>query len=156
MAGNNPSYLQTVYVKAEELFSSIKNLTSKYLEWTALAKIDFRTYIQENFKSVDDWECNFQMIKQKRIELKRLDDKEKLDCINVSLVRFKGGIEDIFKELSDELVRTLHSSTESEAEEVLNFVRSAQEKLSVNPKSIDEIEAMNKDAMEIGEKKAAI
>jgi hypothetical protein len=29
----------------------------------------------------------------------------------------------------------------------------AQDKLSANPKSIDEIEAMNKDAMEIGRQK---
>ena len=65
------------------------------------------------------------MIKQKRIELKRLDDKEKLDCVNVSLVRFKGGIEDIFKELQDELVRTLQSSTEKEVEVVFTFVREA-------------------------------
>jgi hypothetical protein len=107
MAGNNPSYLQTVYVKAEELFSSIKNIGIKYVEWTALAKLDFRKYIEENFKGVEDWECNFSMIKQKRIELKRLDDKEKIDCFNISLMRFKGAVDDIFRELSDELVRTL-------------------------------------------------
>lgn len=71
-------------------------------------------------------------------------------------MRFKGAVDDIFRELSDELVRTLQSTTESEAEKVLQFVLNAQDKLSANPKSIDEIEAMNKDAMEIGRQKSEI
>jgi hypothetical protein len=47
------------------------------------------------------------MLKAKRKELKKLPDSVKVDCINVNLVPFKGGVEDIFKRLSDALVETL-------------------------------------------------
>ena len=73
----------------------------KYLEWTVLSQIDVAKHIKDHFKSVDDWAVNFTMIKQKRVDLKRLDDREKKDCITVSLLRFKGAIEDSFKQLSD-------------------------------------------------------
>lgn len=101
MAGNNPQYLQTVYIKAEELFATVKEIQVKYLEWTALSQIDVSKHIKDHFKSVDDWAVNFAMIKQKRVELKRIDDREKKDCITVSLLRFKGAVEDSFKQLSD-------------------------------------------------------
>jgi hypothetical protein len=47
------------------------------------------------------------MLKTKRKELKKLPDSQKVDCITVNLVPFKGGVEDIFKRLSDALVETL-------------------------------------------------
>jgi len=34
--------------------------------------------------------------------LKKLPDSVKVDCINVNLVPFKGGIEDIFKRFNDD------------------------------------------------------
>lgn len=64
-------------------------------------------YIQENFKNVDDWAINFTMIKSKRIELKKLPDNRKVDCVNISLLPFKDGIEDLFKKMADCLVETL-------------------------------------------------
>ena len=89
------------------------------------------------------------MIKAKRIELKRIDDKEKRDCIKINIVRFKSGIEDIFNKIDDELVVSIKSSIEKDVEEVETFVKSAQEKLSSNPKSLEEIEAMHKNAIQI-------
>jgi hypothetical protein len=65
------------------------------------------------------------MIKAKRVELKRIDDKEKRDCITINIVRFKSGIEDIFKKLDDELVDSMQSSIEKDVEEVETFVKSA-------------------------------
>jgi hypothetical protein len=63
------------------------------------------------------------MLKQKRKELKKLPDSVKVDCINVNLVPFKGGIEDIFKKLTDALVETLQTSIEKDSEHVHRFVK---------------------------------
>lgn len=114
MAGKNPQAIQTVYIKAEELFMQVQEIQCKYLEWTALGKLELSNHIRDNFKSVDDWAVNFSMIKQKRVELKRLEDSEKKDCIFVSLIEFKGGVERIFNNLSDILASTLKESVQDE------------------------------------------
>ena len=93
------------------------------------------------------------MLKTKRKELKKLPDSQKVDCINVNLVPFKAGIEDIFKRLSDALVETLGYSIEKDSEEVYKFIKQGLEKLNSNPQSVEEIERMHQDAMQIqGEK----
>ena len=89
------------------------------------------------------------MLKQKRKELKKLPDSQKVDCITVNLVPFKSGVEDIFKRLSDALVETLQSSIEKDADEVFKFIRSGLDKLNTNPQSVEEIEKMHQDAMTI-------
>ena len=93
--------------------------------------------------------ANFALLKQKRLELKRLPDSRKIDCITINIVPFKGGVEDVFKKLSEALVETLRTSIEKDKEEVEQFVRLAQEQLSSNPQSVSEIEAMHSAAMEI-------
>jgi hypothetical protein len=63
------------------------------------------------------------MLKTKRIELKKLPDSRKIDCVNINIVPFKGGIEDVFKKLSEALVETLQNSIEKDAEDVEQFVK---------------------------------
>jgi len=89
------------------------------------------------------------MMKQKRIELKKLPDTKKIDCIVINIVPFKEGIENIFRKISEALVRTMENSIQSDKDEVLSFVKKSHEKLASNPTSVEEIEAMHKDAMEI-------
>jgi len=149
MPENNAKYMHTVYVKAEELFEQVRLVENEYVEWTALSHLDIQSHIEEHFKGVEDWETNFAMLKQKRIELKKLPDSTKIDCVTINIVPFKGGIEDVFKKLTDALVETMQDSIEKDAEDVERFVKMAQDKLNSNPTSVDEIEAMHKDAMEI-------
>ncbi len=149
MPERNSKHLNTVYIKAEELFQKLSEVKTAYVPWTVLGTIDLQAYIDQNFKTVDDWESNFQMLKAKRKELKKLPDQVKVDCINVNLVPFKGGVEDIFKRLSDALVETLQTSIEKDAEEVFKFIRSGLAKLNSNPQSVEEIEKMHTDAMQL-------
>lgn len=72
-----------------------------------------------------------------------------MDCITVNIIPFKAGIEDIFKRLSDALVETLQTSIEKDSEEVQKFVKMGLEKLNSNPQSVEEIEKMHQDAMQI-------
>jgi len=61
-------------MKAEELFQKLSEVQKVYLPWTIFGTIDLQSYIEQNFKTVDDWETNFQMLKSKRKELKKLPD----------------------------------------------------------------------------------
>ena len=42
MAAANPQAMQSVYSKAEDLFREVGALKNKYLEWTAIARIDLK------------------------------------------------------------------------------------------------------------------
>jgi len=96
------------------------------------------------------------MLKQKRKELKKLPDSQKVDCITVNLVPFKAGVEDIFKRLSDALVETLQTSIERDAEDVFRFIKAGLDKLNSNPQSVEEIERMHSDALVIQQEKDAV
>jgi hypothetical protein len=89
------------------------------------------------------------MLKQKRLELKKLPDSKKIDCITINVVPFKGGVEDVFKKLSEALVETLRDSIEKEKDEVEGFIDDGTNKLNVNPKSVAEIQELNSTVMEI-------
>lgn len=56
---NNSKYMHSVYVKGEELFDQVRNVETEYIDQTAISKIDVEKQIEENFKSVEDWETNF-------------------------------------------------------------------------------------------------
>lgn len=96
------------------------------------------------------------MLRQKRKELKKIPDSFKVDCININIVPFKAGIEELFRKMTDALVETLQESVERDTDQVHSFVKKGLEKLSKNPKSVEEIEQMNNDAIAIGVEKATI
>lgn len=96
------------------------------------------------------------MLRQKRKELKKLPDSTKVDCLNINLLPFKNGIEDLFRRFSDALVDSLSESIERDNDIVFKFIRKGLEKLSLNPKSVEEIEKMHSDALEIAAEKESI
>ena len=96
------------------------------------------------------------MLRQKRKELKKIPDSFKVDCINVNIVPFKGGIEELFRRMTDALVETLQESIERDTDRVHSFIKKGLEKLTKNPKSVEEIDQMNNDAMAIGVEKAGV
>ena len=69
---------------------------------------------------------------------------------------FKSGIEELFRRLSDALVETLQESIEKDSEVVHAFIKKGLEKLNSAPKSVEEIEQMHTDAIEIGVEKERI
>jgi hypothetical protein len=56
------------------------------------------------------------MLRQKRKELKKIPDNFKVDCININIVPFKAGIEELFRRMTDALVETLQESIERDAD----------------------------------------
>ena len=96
------------------------------------------------------------MLRQKRKELKKIPDSFKVDCVNVNIVPFKGGVEELFRRMEDGLVETLQESVEKDHETVRSFIKKGLDKLSKQPKSVEEIEQMNQDAMQIGIDKGSV
>ena len=152
----NSKHLKTVYFKAEELFSKLQQVVNEYRPWTALGSIDLQQHIEQHFDSVQDWVDNFEMLRQKRRELKKLPDSTKVDCVTVNLVPFKSGIDSLFRQLQDALVDTLEDSIERDSEIVRDFIQKGLEKLNSNPQSVEEIEQMHNDAIELGVERESI
>lgn len=75
--------------------------------------------------------------------MKKLPDNFRVDCISVNIVPFKSGVEDLFRRMTDALVETLQESIERDADTVKSFIEKGLEKLSKNPKSVEEIDAMH-------------
>jgi dynein heavy chain 2 len=136
----NSKHLKTVYSKAEELFDKLETLQNEYAPWTALGDFDIQAHIEENFSDVQDWVNNFEMLRTKRKELKKLPDTTKLDCISVNLVPFKSGVDALFKNIQDALTDSLEDSIEKDSETVRSFIQKGLEKLNSNPQSVEEIE----------------
>lgn len=152
----NSKHLKTVYAKAEELFGKLEAVQDEYIHWTALGELDIQAHIEHNFTDVQDWIDNFEMLRQKRKELKKLPDQTNVDCISINLIPFKSGIDALFKQLQDALVDTLEDSIEKDADVVKNFIQKGLDKLSSNPSSVEEIEQMHNDAIELGVEKDGI
>ena len=152
----NSTFIKTVYSKAEELFGKLDALAEEYVHWTALGNIDLQQHIEKYFTSVQDWVDNLEMMKQKRRELKKLPDQKKVDCITISLVPFKSGIDSLFRSFEDALTETLEDSIEKDAEVVRKFVEKGLQQLNTNPQSVEEIEKMHTDAVELGVEKEGI
>ena len=70
----NSKHLKTVYTKAEELFVKLEAVQDEYIHWTALGEMDIQAHIENHFTDVQDWIDNFEMLRQKRKELKKLPD----------------------------------------------------------------------------------
>jgi len=85
-----------------------------------------------------------------------LPDSTKVDCVTVNLVPFKSGIDSLFRQLQDALVDTLEDSIERDSEIVRDFIQKGLEKLNSNPQSVEEIEQMHNDAIELGVERESI
>ena len=79
-----------------------------------------------------------------------------MDCITVNLVTFKSGIDSLFRGFEDALTETLEDSIEKDSEIVRKFVQKGLEQLNANPQSVEEIEQMHNDAVQLGVEKEGI
>jgi dynein heavy chain 2 len=110
----NSKHINNVYTKAEQLFIKLEKLVDECLPWTALANIDIQQHIEKHFTEVQNWVDNFEMLRSKRKELKKVPDQTWVDCISVNIVPFKSGIDSLLRQLQDALVDTLEDSIEKD------------------------------------------
>lgn len=126
------------------------------MHWTALGNLDLQQHIEKHFTGVQDWVDNLEMLKNKRRELKKLPDQKRIDCMTINLVPFKSGIDSLFRGFEDALTDTLEDSIEKDTERVRKFVQKGLEQLNANPQSVEEIEKMHNDAVQLGVEKEGI
>ena len=72
------------------------------------------------------------------------------------MVPFKSGIDSLFRSFEDALTETLEDSIEKDSEVVRKFVQKGLEQLNANPQSVEEIEQMHTNAVQLGVEKEGI
>ncbi len=139
MGPRNSNRLLQVYTKAENLFKKLQLLLNKYKHWVVLGQVDLDAYIEKNCKTPEEFLVNFKIMRNKRKDIDKLPDVEKVDCCTVSLVPFKGFLEDLLQRVNDTLLVILRRSLLSEFKEVDTFLDHSNERLSTRPHSVEEI-----------------
>lgn len=135
----NAEGLRTVYESAELLFNELRQLLSEHEQWVLLGTVDVEEWCDTNLRDVEDWEVNFKALKQKRKDAERLAESRKVGCFRVSLMPFKGAVEDQMHRLSDALMLSLRKSTNEALKEVTEYLDSAMERLRTVPHSVEDM-----------------
>ena len=52
-----------LFKKAEDLFSRLDHVKSRFVDWVALGAVDIEDYIMQTCAKADDWEANFRASK---------------------------------------------------------------------------------------------
>jgi dynein heavy chain 2, cytosolic len=154
MGARNSARLIKVFVRAESLFDKLSAVLVKYAPLVRLGQIhDLDLYIENNVKSPEEYVANFKILKNKRRDIDKLPDVEKVDCCTVSLTPFKGYLDELLVRISDSLLVNLRRSILDEFKEVDTFLGQATERLSTRPHTVDEITEAQKEWRLLGEQK---
>ena len=154
MGTRNAKRLVQVYFKAEILFNKLIELLNNYTNWTLLGQVDLDLYLENNVKTSDEYIANFKIMKNKRKEIDKLLDIEKIDCITISLVPFKTYLDELLLRINDNLLINLRRSLIEEFKEVDNFLETSNERLYSKPKSVEEISEAKRQWKEIDSNKS--
>ena len=69
---NNSRLFQTVYQKAEVLFTRLAAVKDQFDDWVCLGSVNIEQMVEEKLHSVGDWEMNIKMVKIKGKEAEKL------------------------------------------------------------------------------------
>ncbi|KAI3354358.1 hypothetical protein L3Q82_018881, partial [Scortum barcoo] len=141
MIDRNASGFLTIFSKAEDLFSRLKNIQHKFKEWVVLGQVDLEHLVEKHLNSVQDWERNFRGLKARGKESERLPSQEKVDCITVNCEPVKAIIDDLIQRLFDLLLLSLRKSIQGHTQAIESFFSESMEALSTRPESMEEIGA---------------
>jgi dynein heavy chain 2 len=122
MGAKNSKRLFQVFSKAENLFNKLLALMKRYEPLTKLGTVDIEQMIENYVKLPDEFVANFKMLRSKRKDIDKLPDLEKIDCCTVSLMPFKGFLEDLLQRIGDSLLISLRRSLLSEFKEVDQYL----------------------------------
>ncbi|OQS05963.1 dynein heavy chain [Thraustotheca clavata] len=150
MTDMNAANIVHVYRSGETLFTKLKSLLAEYESWTFLTRVaELDTLLGNMLSEVVDWETNFKTLKLKRKESDKIPDFIKVDCVGVSLVPFKSGLDENITRLQDALLISLRKSISGHLKVVEDYLDSSMDKLNKRPHSIEEIGAAKLEWKEI-------
>jgi dynein heavy chain 2, cytosolic len=157
MGPRNSSRLNKVFARAEALFDKLSAVLNRYAPLVRLGQVaDLDLYIEANVTKPEEYVANFKILKNKRRDIDRLPDIEKVDCCTVSLTPFKGYLDELLMRISDSLLVNLRRTILEEFKEVDAFLTKATERLSSRPHTVDEITEAQKEWKEMGDQKERI
>lgn len=139
MGARNSSRILAVFRKAESLFERLSGLLEQYESWSYLGQVDVDQFVENNVVSIDDYSINFKMVRQKRKEMDKLPDSEKIGCCTISFTPFKAFLDDLLTRTNDSLLICLRRTLLTEFKEVDAFLENSIEKLSTRPHTVEDI-----------------
>lgn len=156
MPDSNAGGLITVYQKAEQLFSELREKEREFRPWVVLGSVDIEALVEENMKTVEDWEANFKVLRQKRKEAEKLPDSVKVHCFTLSLTPLKTAIDDQLQRFSESLVLTLKTTLKTDSEKMDEFLKNAQILLNRRPETAEELAQAQLDVVEVAGKRTEL
>ncbi|GMH82520.1 hypothetical protein TrST_g11065 [Triparma strigata] len=139
MAAANTDGLSRVYVKAEELFTTLRALVDKFSPYAILGSVDLASYVSQHCHTVHDYSANFTALKNKRKEAERLPDVERVDCVRVNLREFNATIGEQMQRMHDMLLVGLRNNIIKSFKPVDTFLADSLDALKSTPSTIEEI-----------------
>ncbi|KAL3878520.1 hypothetical protein ACJMK2_030860 [Sinanodonta woodiana] len=133
----------TCYKKADVLFKRLGAVQDQFKEWVVLGALDLDLFVEENLKSISDWEKNFKSLKVRGRDAEKLPGQIKVDCITVNTTPVKAVIDDHIQRLFDALMNSLRKAILKEVTEIDGFLNTAMETLSKRPQTVEEIGEAN-------------
>lgn len=148
MPDKSSDLLYGVYKNAENLFTELQDLLSSYKHWCVLGRVNIENLVEEKVKTMEDFEHNLKVLRQKRKDVEKVPDSHKIHCFNISVAPLKNSLEDQLQRLSDALILTLKTTIKTDAEILNEFLKNAQSKLSQRPQTVEEITQAQKEILE--------
>eukprot|EP00762_Andalucia_godoyi_P006467 ANDGO_02875.mRNA.1 Cytoplasmic dynein 2 heavy chain 1 len=140
----NAGLLIKVYEKAESLFSKLERVSEPFGAFLVLTSVpDSLDFVVDNLSSVEDFEYNFKLIKQKGKDLEKLENGCRVECFAVSFVSLKRDIESHLSVFADSVVSGLRKKALVHVEKIAKFLQSAKDAVSQKPQTLEEIGQAN-------------
>ena len=105
MPDRNVDSLLVVYQKAGELFAKLERLVAKYRPHCVLGMYEhsLEDLVEETVTEPKEYDDAYKQLRQRRKEVEKLPNSEKVDCVNVNLAPLKSAIDDQHQRLSNAL-----------------------------------------------------
>ena len=149
----NQGNIKQLYEKLNNAIEELNQLKLKLSEIVGLSYLDFESFIEKNFTSTEDWKYNYDIIRNKRKEIEKLDDIIKIDCFKINITNYKIFVSDAFEKIFDTLGSTLKEHLAKTMRNVDEFVKDSMEKMNKKANNLQEILEFKKNFVELSKKK---
>lgn len=135
IAQRNCHFLGRIYSKAETAFRELEKHIGSLSQYAVLPYLT-AFGIEKQIKTTAEWENNIKTIRLNRKELERVSDHVKVQCFNVSHLKFKSYGEELMQNLLEAVMNALKSSLGSDVQQVEDFAVNSLKRLQKKPESV--------------------
>ncbi|CAD8135851.1 unnamed protein product [Paramecium octaurelia] len=158
VGGNNDIYMQMpernavfviqVYEKSEQIFEKLIGLGCQYMCWSVVALLDAEQ-LQLQLGNMEQWEKFMKEVRQRRKELEKINDYQKVECFNINISFFKQQVDELLTKLVDNMLNELKNQIKNNIIEIEQFLSETQQKLSQKPQNMNEMNEAQKKYVDI-------